>query len=101
MLALGYDSGGVLDYFVANHGADVASLPRDSADRFLVFAVPALIVLVIGAVGGVQMLRLRQRGQQPEQAVRRSSGPMARPVPDDIDPDYLDRLEQELKEVES
>ena len=101
MLGIGYDGGAVMDYFVANEGADVASLPRDSADRFLVFAIPTAIVLVIGAFGALQMRRLRQRGHHAGQVVRRSSGPMARPVPDDIDPDYLDRLEQELKDVES
>jgi hypothetical protein len=80
----------------------VAALPRDKSDLRLVFAIPAAIVLLMGLVGAVQVRKLRQRGQQPGQVVRRSGNlSQSRPVPDDIDPDILARLEHELEELEA
>lgn len=102
MIGLGYSDGQIVDYFVENFGADVASLPRDETDRFLVFAIPTALVLLIGLFGTVQVRRLRQRGHQPGQVVRRtSSGRTIRPVPDDLDPALLDRLMSDLEGLES
>jgi hypothetical protein len=65
-----------------------------------VFAVPVTLALLLLLVGGLQVNHLRQRGQQAGQTVRRStSGRLQqRPVPDDVEADYLDRLEKELFE---
>jgi cytochrome c-type biogenesis protein CcmH/NrfF len=99
MLGVGYDQDQIIDLFVERHGGDVAALPRDKKDLRLVFLVPALIILLIGIVGGYQIWRFRQRGHQAGQVVRRSSsGPMqTRPVPEDVETDLIERLEQELK----
>ena len=81
--------------------ADVASLPR-TPDRILAFAVPAAIVLIIGLIGALQVRQFRRRGRQTGEIVRRSgSGLQARPVPEDVDPAYLERLERELEGLES
>jgi cytochrome c-type biogenesis protein CcmH len=91
----------IMDYFVERYGADVASLPRSTADRILAFAVPAGIVLIIGLIGALQVRQFRLRGQRTGELVRRSGSPLqARPVPDDVDPAYLERLERELEGLE-
>jgi hypothetical protein len=80
----------------------VAAIPRDKSDRFLVFAVPITLALLFGVVGAVQVNRLRQRGQQAGPVARRSEGRFTRrPVPDDVEPEYLERLEKELQGLES
>jgi cytochrome c-type biogenesis protein CcmH len=92
----------IIDYFVQRYGADVAALPRDKNDRLLVFAVPISLVLVIGVVGAFQVRNLRQRGRQAGPVTRRSVGRLqSRPVPDDIDPELLERLERELEGLDS
>jgi cytochrome c-type biogenesis protein CcmH len=92
----------IIDYFVERYGGDVAAIPRDQSDRFLVFAVPIALVLLLGVVGAVEVNRLRRRGQQAGQVVKRSAGRLLqRPVPDDVEPDYLERLERELQGLES
>ncbi len=90
----------IIDYFVQRYGDDVSAIPRGKSDRFLVFAVPVTLALLLLLVGGLQVNHLRQRGQQAGQTVRRStSGRLQqRPVPDDVEADYLDRLEKELFE---
>jgi hypothetical protein len=78
----------------------VSAIPRGKSDKFLVFAVPVSLALLLLVIGAIQVNHLRQRGQQAGQVVRRSaSGPLPRrPVPDDIEQSYLDRLEKELSE---
>jgi cytochrome c-type biogenesis protein CcmH len=92
----------IIDYFVERYGNDVSAIPRDKSDRFLVFAVPIVLALLLGAAGAVQVNNLRRRGQQAGQVTRRSAGRLQRrPVPDDVEPDYLERLENELQGLES
>ncbi|NLF77117.1 MAG: hypothetical protein GX573_15580 [Chloroflexi bacterium] len=102
MLGDGQTQDEIMDYFVERYGADVASLPRSTTDRILAFAVPAAIVLIIGLIGALQVRQFRRRGRQTGEIVRRSgSGLQARPVPEDVDPAYLERLECELEGLES
>ncbi len=92
----------IIDYFVERYGGDVAAIPRDKSDRTLVFAVPIVIIGLIGLVGFVQVRHLRQRGQQAGPVMRRGQGRLkARPVPDDLDPALLERIERELEGLES
>ncbi len=93
----------IFDYFVERYGADVAAMPRDRNDRLLVIAVPLVLLLLVGAVGARQIWQFRQRGQRSGDPVRRTrDGHLReRPVPDDIDPQLLDRLTRDLAELES
>jgi len=92
----------IIDYFVQRYGADVAALPRDRSDRLLAFAVPVSLVVVIGIIGVVQVRNLRRRGRQAGPVARQSAGRLqTRPVPDDIDPELLERLERELEGLDS
>ena len=97
-LGEGRTSDEIMDYFVERYGADVASLPRNRTDRAIAFGVPIVIAGLIAIVGGVQMRNLRRRGQQAGQVVRRSGERLqGRPVPDDLDPALLERLQRELE----
>jgi len=92
----------IIDYFVENFGADVAALPRDATDRFLSFAVPVVLAILMGMVGLVQVRRMRARGQQAGEVTRaRRARLQARPVPDDVDPALLDRLLRDMEKVGS
>jgi cytochrome c-type biogenesis protein CcmH len=92
----------IIDYFVQRYGGDVAAIPRGESDRALVFAVPVALALLIGVLGFFQVRNLRRRGHQAGQVMRRSSAPLAaRPVPQEIDPRLLERLERELENLES
>jgi len=59
------------------------------------------LALLLGVVGALQVNHLRQRGQQAGQLVKRSGRGrlQRRPVPDDVDESYLNRLEKELSEL--
>jgi hypothetical protein len=77
-------------------------MPRGRSDRFLVFAIPISLALLLGIVGAFQVRQLRQRGQQAGQGARRTAGRLrTRPVPDDIDPALLERLARELEDFEA
>jgi cytochrome c-type biogenesis protein CcmH/NrfF len=98
LLGEGYTPDQIIDSFAEHYGEDVAAIPRNRADRRLAFLVPLAVVALMSVVGAVQMWHLRQRGQPAGQPVRRSGQPLrARPVPDDLDPDLLARLERELE----
>lgn len=91
----------IIDYFVQRYGDDVAAIPRDKGDRTLAYAIPALLVIVMGAAGAYQVQRLRQRGQAAGQTQRRTNERLlTRPVPDGIDPQVLERLEQDLERLD-
>ncbi len=97
-LAEGRSEEEIIDYFVERYGADVAALPRDKSDLFLVFAVPTVLALIFAVIGGRQVWKMRQRGQHASQPVRRSANlSAARPMPDGLDPALLARLARELE----
>jgi cytochrome c-type biogenesis protein CcmH len=99
-LSEGRSENQIIDYFVQRYGDDVSAIPRGKSDKFLVFAVPVALALLLLIVGALQVNHLRKRGQQAGETVKRSSSGrfQRRPVPDDIDESYLDRLEKELSE---
>jgi cytochrome c-type biogenesis protein CcmH len=102
-LSEGYTEDEIIDYFVERYGGDVAALPRDKSDRFLALIVPVILILMVGVVGGYQVWQLRKRGMQAGQPVRRRSTARLteRPMPDDLDPDLLDRLARELEGLDA
>lgn len=98
LLGVGYTDGQIIDRFTERYGGDVAAIPRNKSDRQLTFAVPAIIVALIGVIGGYQVIRLRRRGHQAGQVVQRTALPRSeRPVPDDIDPQLIERLSDRSK----
>ena len=100
-LGLGRTEDDIIDYFVERYGDEVSAIPRDETDRFLAFAVPVVLAAAIGVIGALQVRRLRQHGQHAGQPVRRSRAPMQeRPVPDDVDPQLLERLLVEMENID-
>jgi len=98
LLGEGYTEDEIIDHFVERYGTDVAALPRNTGDRWLAFTVPMIIALAIGVIGVFQVRNMRRRGHQAGQPVSRSAQPLQRrPVPDDVELDYLERLESELR----
>lgn len=92
----------IIDYFVERYGAEVAAIPRDPVDRLIAFAVPFVIVALFTVVGAFEVRRLRRRGQQAGQIARRSGMRVqTRPVPADVDPQLIDRIESELEGLEA
>lgn len=92
----------VIDYFVDRYGAEVAAIPRNTTDRLIAFAAPAVVIALFSVVGIFQVRRLRQRGQQAGQVARRSSVRLQnRPVPADISAEDIARLERELEGLEA
>lgn len=101
LLGEGYTEDEIINHFVARYGEEVAALPRDATDRWIAYIVPMILVGAVGVIGYFQVRQFRRRGQQAGQIVRRSTNLSAvRPVPDDVDPVYLARLEQELENLE-
>jgi cytochrome c-type biogenesis protein CcmH len=91
----------IIDYFVQRYGDDVAAIPRDTKNRTLAYAIPALMIVLMGVAGAYQVQRLRQRGQAAGQSARRSTERLlTRPVPDGIDPQIIERLEQDLERLD-
>lgn len=102
LLGEGQSKDQIIDYFVARYGDDVAALPRDQQDLWLVFAVPAIIVVLFGVVGGLQVRQLRKKGIQAGVGARRARfSESRRPVPDDVDSEVMERLLRELEGYES
>ena len=85
------------------YGADVAALPREGGDRLLALIVPVILLLMIGIIGGRQVLQYRKRGQQAGQVNRRTRSERLRerPLPDNIDPELLEQLTRELEGLEA
>lgn len=101
-LGEGHTDDEVIDYFVDRYGAEVAAIPRDATDRLIAFAAPVVVIALFSVVGVFQVRRLRQRGQQAGQVVRRSGVRLhTRPVPADIGAEDIARLERELEGLES
>ncbi len=92
----------IIDYFVQRYGDDVSAIPRDAKNRTVAYAVPALLIALMGVAGAYQVQRLRQRGQTAGVSARRSSERLVtRPVPDGIDPELIERLEQDLERLDA
>ncbi len=102
LLGEDYNEDEIIDFFVERYGGDVAALPRDKNDRFLVLVVPVILIVLVGVVGGYQVWQFRKRGMQTGQPVRRRTERLTeRPIPDDLDPVLLDRLARELESLDT
>lgn len=90
LLAQGYTEPQIRDYFVERFGANTVGVPTDTLSQVIAVVMPALLILVIGGVIGVNLLRWRQR----QAAVEPTASP------DPTQDDYRARLEAELKQRE-
>jgi cytochrome c-type biogenesis protein CcmH len=93
-LAEGWSEDQIKDYFVAQYGDRVLAEPPTRGFNWLAYLIPFLVL-----VGGLILLGLGFRKWKQEQPVRATSRPSKKASsPPKPDQEYLQRIEQELKE---
>jgi len=97
-LAAGWSDQQILDYFVAQYGERVLARPSTHGLNVLVWVIPPLLVLGVGAVlwRFLRQVRPVPKGPVPKGPVPQGPSPMAVP-PGPGGDEYADRLEQELR----
>lgn len=102
LLALGYTEAQILEHFADRYGDKVSGVPLNSSNRRLTYAVPILLVSLAALGIGWQLYRWNKRDENRALQVARTAGTredFARPVPDNVDSDYLDRVLKALEET--
>ncbi len=90
----------IMEHFAERYGDKVSGVPLTQSDRTLTYAIPILLVGVAAAGIGWQIYRWKDQETRALQ-VARSAGTrddFERPVPDNVDPEYLDRVLSALEE---
>ena len=101
LLGDGYSDDEILQEFATNYGDKISGIPLSGSDRSIALALPALLAIGIAAVIGWQVWSLRQKGTSRAMAAASAAGlheDFERPVPDNVDPVYLERFLQLLEE---
>lgn len=101
LLAQGKSEEFILQHFAERYGEKVSGVPLDAATRRFTYAVPILL-MSLAAVGiGWQLYRWNKRESRALQVARTAGTLQAfeRPVPDNVDPDYLARVLHALEEL--
>lgn len=91
----------IMAYFAQNYGDDVTGIPLEGTQRYLALLVPLMVALLLGGMVAWQLGRMRQRGLTRAQSAAQSAGLQSgyqRPVPDNVDPAYLERFLSLLEE---
>lgn len=89
MLGEGKSEREVLDYYIAEHGQQILAVPEARGFNLFAWLLP-FVLLVAGIVGVTVMMRYWRSHQRPTPAL--PAGP--------VDPRYLERLENELRELD-
>ena len=95
LLGDGYTDDEILQEFSTLYGDKISGVPLGGSDRTIALVFPALLALGIAAVIVWQVLQLRQRGSSRAQAAADAAGLVEgfnRPVPDNVDAEYLERF---------
>jgi cytochrome c-type biogenesis protein CcmH/NrfF len=101
MLGEGFTDDEILQEFAVLYGDEISGVPLGGSDRTIALALPALLAALTAVVIVWQVLQLRQRGSSRAQVAAAEAGLNAdfeRPVPDNVDPDYLERFLHLLEE---
>jgi cytochrome c-type biogenesis protein CcmH/NrfF len=95
LLGQGYTDDQILRIFAERYGDKISGVPLQEDDRTLALGLPILIGVFAFGLIGWQIWRLRQRGDTRALQAARSAGLLAdyaRPVPDNVNPEYLQRF---------
>ncbi|NDJ87114.1 MAG: hypothetical protein GYB66_14645 [Chloroflexi bacterium] len=94
LLSQGYSEDEIREHFADRYGDKVSGVPLDEEDRFLTYAIPIGFVVLLSMGIGWQVYRWQNQDNQALQ-VARTAGVHAnhdRPVPDNVDSAYLERV---------
>lgn len=95
LLGQGYTDEEIMQEFAVLYGDEISGVPLGGSDRTIALLLPALLALGVAVVIVWQVLAVRQRGSSRAQAAADAAGlheDFERPVPDNVDPEYLERF---------
>jgi len=101
LIGEGYTDDEILQEFARLYGDKISGVPLGGSDRTIAFGLPAVLATIVAVVIGWQVWQLRQRETSRAQTAADAAGLVegfSRPVPDNVDPDYLERFLQLLEE---
>jgi len=101
LLGQGYTDDEILQEFARLYGDKISGVPLGGSDRTIAFGLPMALAAIIALVIFWQVYQLRQRSLTRAQAAAAEAGLVEgfnRPVPDNVDPAYLERFLQLLEE---
>lgn len=102
LLSEGQNESEIRQHFADRYGEQVSGVPLDDRNRFLVYAIPAVLSLLVIVAIGWQVWRWQGKNQKAIQAAR-AAGTLdqyQRPVPDNVDPDLLKRVLSDLESLQ-
>jgi cytochrome c-type biogenesis protein CcmH/NrfF len=95
MLLAGYKEDEIRETFGERYGEKISGVPLDESNRLFTYAIPIALAIVVAAGVGLQIFFMgKRRETQAHQAAQTAglSPDFERPVPDNVDPVYLQRL---------
>jgi cytochrome c-type biogenesis protein CcmH/NrfF len=95
LLGEGYTDDEILQYFAERYGEKVSGVPLNKKDRIFTLGLPLTVALLVGMVIIWQVVRLSRGGETLAVQAAHAAGLRSeyeRPVPDNVDPDYLERF---------
>lgn len=101
LLGENYSDSEIKTYFAENYGSAVTGVPLKAQDRNIGLGLPALLIVLAGLFIGWRLWMLRQQGESRALQAARAAGlhpDYERPVPDNVDPDYLERFMRLVEE---
>jgi len=101
MLGQGYTDEQIYQRFAELYGDEVTGVPIQGDDRNLALGLPAFLAAIIGVLIAWQVWRLQGRSATGAQQAAAAAGVRmgyTRPVPDNVDPEYLERFLKMLDE---
>lgn len=100
LLSEGKTDDEIREHFADRYGEQVSGVPLDNNDRILVFLLPLGISLVAVVLIGWRIYLWRGNENNRALQAARSAGVLAdfdRPVPDNVDPVYIERVLADLE----
>ncbi len=101
LLSEGYTEQEIRERFADRYGEKVSGIPLDPEDRRFTYLIPIILIGLAAVAIAWQLFRWNKRETR-ALTVARSAGTLVeneRPVPDNVDREYLGRVLKELEEL--